>query len=152
MKYTSEILIQLPIQKVLNKLQNYNDMKHWQRGFENFEHVSGEPGALGSKMKLNYKFGSRKFSLLETITYFDFPNEYHLFYDSDGLHNIHKNSFTEVENGITKWVFECECIPTTFSMSVKTLLMPGIYKKQILQYIDDFKNFAEKGVSIIEYA
>lgn len=152
MKYTSEILIQLPLLELLNKLRNYNNMKYWQRGLESFEHVSGDPETLGAKMKLNYKFGNRKICLFETITYSNFPNEYHAFYDSEGIRNIHKNSFKETENGQTKWTFESECIPITFSMSVRTLLMPSLYKKQTLKYLEDFKDFAEKGISVIEYA
>jgi len=151
MKYTSQILIRLPLSELLNKLRNYDDLKYWHRGFESFEHVSGEPGTLGAKMKLNYKFGNRKIHLIETLTYSNFPNEYHLFCDSEGIHNIYKNYFIETEKGQTKWTFETECIPTTFFMSVKTLLMPGIYKKQISKYLEDFKNFAEKGVSVIGY-
>lgn len=148
MKYTSEILIELPLKEFLNKLRNYNNMKYWQRGLESYEHISGELGSLGAKIKLNYRFGNRKICLIETITHSDFPNEYHVFHDTEGLHNIHQNYFEELPNGTTKWVFKSECIPTSFSMSVKTLLMPRLYKNQTLKYLKDFKNFAEKGVSV----
>jgi len=152
MKYTSEILVNLPLHEFLKKLLDYNTLKHWQHGFDSFEHISGEMGTLGAKMKLNYSFGSRKIGLIETITKDNLPHEFHVFHDIDGLHNIHQNYFEETLEGKTKWVFKSECIPTTFSMSFKTLLMPGIFKKQTLKYLSDFKNFAEKGVSVVEYA
>ncbi len=152
MKYISEILIKIPLKEFLDKLSNYNNMKYWQRGLESYEHISGEPGKLGAKMKFNYKFGNYKMYLIETITHSNFPNEYHVYHDTEGIHNIHQNYFEETPNGYTKWTFKSECIPTTFSMRAKMLLMPWLYKKQILKYLEDFKNFAERGVSVLNYA
>lgn len=148
MEYTSTIIIEVPIDTFIKKLDNHENMKHWQRGLVSFEHVSGDPGKIGAKMKLNYNFGKRKMTLLETITKNNLPHKLHLHYDTKGLHNIQKNYFEETPEGYTKWVSKSEFIATEFMMRMMTVFMPNIIKKQTMQYLLDFKNFAEKGLSV----
>ena len=150
MKYTTEITIALPRAEVIKKLDNADNMKHWQRGLTGVEHISGTPGEFGAKMRLNYQFGKRKMELTETITKRNFPDEFHATYNTKGMHNIQKNYFTETSQGYTKWTSESEFLPTNFMMRIMTLLMPGAFKKQSLKYLTDFKNFAENGTSVAE--
>lgn len=148
MKFTIEIIIDLPRAEVINKLNNIENKKHWLRGLVSVEHLSGTPTEVGSKIKLNYQFGRRKIELIETILKSNFPEEFHGTYDTNGMHHIQKNYFTETPEGKTKWVSESEFIPTGFMMRMMTLLMPRMFKKQSQKYLVDFKNFAEKGISI----
>jgi len=150
MKYTIETIIDLPRAEVIKKLDNMDNIKHWQRGLTSAEHLSGTPGEVGAKMKLSYQFGKRKMELIETILKYDFPEEFHATYDANGMHNIQKNYFTETPEGKTKWVSESEFVPTNFMMRMMTLLMPKMFKKQSQKYFDDFKNFAEKDISVAE--
>jgi len=60
MQYTTEILIQKPIAEVIKKMDSVENMKHWQDGLVSAEHISGTPGKLGAKIKLNYSFGKQK--------------------------------------------------------------------------------------------
>ena len=57
MKYTTEIKVNVPLDEFIKKMDNVDNMKHWQRGLVSAEHISGDLGQLGAKMKLNYKFG-----------------------------------------------------------------------------------------------
>lgn len=148
MKYTSEINIKLPLKEVIRKLDNHDNLKFWQRGLMSFEHLSGEPGTTGAKMQLNYQFGKREFSLTETIDHINFPKEIYLNYDTKGMHNIQKNYFETTPEGYTKWVSKNEFIPTNFMMRMMTLIMPGAFKKQSMKYLIDFKNFAERGITV----
>lgn len=68
MNYSTEISIDLPRAEVLKKLTSVDNLKHWQAGFISAEHLSGELGQFGAKMKLQYKFGSRSMEMIETIT------------------------------------------------------------------------------------
>lgn len=150
MKYTIETTINLPRAEVIKKMDSVENMKHWQRGLVTAEHLSGTPGEVGAKMKLSYQFGKRKMELVETILKNNFPEEFHGTYDAKGMLNIQKNYFTETSEGNTKWVSECEFIPTGFMMRMMTLLMPKAFKKQSKQYMNDFKNFAEHGTSVTQ--
>lgn len=152
MKYTTEINIDLPRAEVIEKLDNIDNIKHWQRGLISAEHLSGTPGEEGAKMALKYKMGKRNLELVETIIKRNFPDEFHAVYDTKGVHNIQKNTFTETSDGNTKWVSENEFRFSGFMMKIMGLLMPGAFKKQSLKYLQDFKNFAENGTSVSEIA
>lgn len=150
MKFTVETIIEMPREDVIRKLDSIDNIKHWQRGLVSAEHVSGTPGEVGAKMKLSYKLGKREMDLVETITKRSFPNEFNATYDAKGLHNVQHNIFEETPEGHTKWISHSEFIPSSFSLRMMTTLMPGAFKKQSKKYLDDFKNFAEKGISVAE--
>lgn len=150
MKYTTEIIIDLPREEVIRKLDNPDNMKHWQRGLVNYEVLEGNPGTVGAKMKLEYMMGKREVVLTETITTNNFPSEFHANYDTKGVHNIQKNFFHEHEGNKTRWVSEAEFQFASFGMKLMAFLMPGAFKKQSMKYLVDFKNFAENGTSVAD--
>lgn len=148
MKYTSEIIVNVPIKEFIEKLDNPENMKHWQRGLIDYDHISGTPNEIGSKMKLTYKMGKREMELVETITFQDLPHALHTTYDTKGMHNIQENFFEEIDANTTKWTSKNEFLATSFMLRMMTLLMPGAFKKQSKKYLQDFKNFAENGKSV----
>jgi len=149
MKYSTEITLDLPREEVIKKLDNADNLKHWQRGLVSVEHLEGIPGNTGAKMKLKYILGKRKMELVETITKRNFPDEFHANYDMDGIHNVQENYFEELPDGKTKWRSEAEFQFTSLMMKMMGFLMPGTFKKQSKKYLMDFKAFAEKGTSVI---
>lgn len=148
MKYTIELIVELPLDEFVKKFDNPDNMKHWQRGLISTEHISGNPGRYGAKMKLTYKIGKREMELLETVNHRNLPYEFHGTYDTKGLHTNQENYFEETPEGYTKWTSKSEFLPLGFTMWIMTLIMPRAFKKQSLQYMKDFKNFAEKGISV----
>ena len=95
MKYTVETTIDLPRDEVIRKLDNVENLKHWQKGLVGVEHVSGTPGQVGAKMKINYRFGKKEFSLLETITKRNMPEEFHAIYEAGTMRRIQTNQFRD---------------------------------------------------------
>ena len=91
MKYTTEIVIDLSRDEVHKKLDNPENMKHWQEGLLGYKQLSGEPTKEGAKMELYYKIGKREMTMVETILKNNFPYEFHAIYDAKGVHNIQKN-------------------------------------------------------------
>ena len=148
MKYSTEIIIDLPREEVIRKLDNVDNMKHWQRGLVNYKVLQGVPGKEGTTMELEYQMGKRNVVLIETITKNVFPAEFHANYDTKGVHNVQKNFFQEMEGNKTKWVSESEFEFKGFGMKMMAFLMPGAFKKQSLKYLKDFKDFAENGTSV----
>jgi len=148
MNYSLEIVVELPLNEFIKKFDNIDNLKHWQRGLISTEHISGNPGRHGAKTKLIYKFGKREMELIETITARNFPYEFHGNYDSKGIHSIQENYFEETPEGFTKWTSKSEFLPLGFTMWIMAIIMPGVFKKQSLRYMKDFKNFAEKGISV----
>lgn len=148
MKYTTEIIIDLSRDELHEKLDNPENMKHWQEGLLGYNQLSGEPTKEGAKMELHYKIGKREMTLIETIIKNNFPYEFHATYDAKGVHNIQKNYFEVIDDHTTKWISESEFQFSGFMMKLMGFLMPGAFKKQSLKSLKDFKAFAEKGISV----
>ncbi|MEX0291442.1 MAG: SRPBCC family protein [Flavobacteriaceae bacterium] len=148
MKYTTEITVDLPLEEFAQKLDNPDNMKHWQKGLVDYKQLSGNPGKEGAKMELHYDMGKRKLVLIETIIKRNLPYEFHTTYDAKGVHNIQKNYFKDIGGHSTKWISESEFQFSGFMMKLMAFFMPGAFKKQSLKYLQDFKAFAEDGTSV----
>ncbi|WP_397362315.1 SRPBCC family protein [Olleya sp. R77988] len=150
MKYIIQITINKPLTECFNLLDDHSNMKHWQAGLDSYEHISGDPGMIGAKMKLNYTFGKRKMTLTETITHRDNNKAFHFNFDSKGMHNIQENYFEAIDANTTQWTSKNQFAPTNFAMRMMLMLMPKEFKKQSKRYLIDFKNFAENGTSLLK--
>lgn len=148
MKYSTEIVVDVPREEFIKKMDDPDNMKHWQQGLIGYEQLSANPGQEGSRMSLSYEMGKRKMDLVETIIKKNLPEEMHMTYDTKGVHNIQKNYFRE-EDGSTRWISETEFQFSGLGMKLMGLLMPGAFKKQSLKYMQDFKAFAENGTSVL---
>ncbi|AWX45526.1 hypothetical protein HME9304_02546 [Flagellimonas maritima] len=148
MRYITEIVVNLPREKFIEKLDNPENMKHWQSGLVDYEFLSEPANEEGSRMGLRYKMGKREFEMVETIIKKNLPSELHTIYDTKGVQNIQKNYFKE-EGTSTRWISESEFKFSGFGMKLMGFLMPGAFKKQSLKYMKDFKAFAEDGTSVL---
>ncbi len=143
MKYTTEIEINKPIDKVIELFDNPNNMNKWMEGLQSFEHISGTPGQVGAKSRLKFKMGKREMEMVETVTVRDLPNEFSGTYEGKAGLNIVKNKFIKLPDNRTRYVNEHEFQFKGF-MKIVAFLMSGAFKKQSMKYLIAFKNFAEK--------
>ncbi|MCM4159960.1 SRPBCC family protein [Antarcticibacterium flavum] len=150
MKFSKQIIIDLPREEVFKKVEDPTNFKHWQKGFISYRHLSGKPGQEGSRAKLKYKMGKREISMIETIIKRAVPGKLHVSYEATGVFNIQKNYFQEEEKTRTLWIADYEFKFSGF-MKLMGFFMPGAFKKQSLTYMKDFKNFAENGNRVNEY-
>jgi carbon monoxide dehydrogenase subunit G len=142
MKYTLDIEINLPREKVIELFDNPDNHKHWQPGLISYEHLSGNAGQPGAKTRLIYKMGKREVEMIETVTVRNLPEEFSGTYEAKGVWNSMKNTFTETENGTTIYTAETEFKMKGF-MKLMAAIMPGAFKKQTFKYMKLFKEFAE---------
>ncbi len=145
MRYTVEIEIDLARDKVIELFDSAENLFKWQEGLKEFEHLSGEPGQPGAKSKMVFEFKGRPMELIETITVRNLPDEFSGTYDADKMHNIVANRFIETGPQRTKWVSENE-FQMTGLMKWISPFIKGMFRKQSLKYMEDFKAFAERGV------
>lgn len=143
MRYTTEIEINQPMSTVVELFDNPDNLKEWQPGLLSFEHFEGEPGQVGSRAKLHYKMGRREVEMIETVLTYDLPKEFSAIYEAKGVWNRQTNRFVEVDTNTTKWTSEAEFKGKGF-MKIMMWLMPGSFKKQSLQFMEYFKEFAER--------
>jgi uncharacterized membrane protein len=142
MKYTSEIVINKPIEKVVELFDNPENMGKWMEGLLSFEHLSGKQGQPGAKSRLKFKMGKREIEMIETIVTRNLPDEFTGTYEAQGVYNLVKNRFVKISDNKTKYLSETE-FQFKGLMKLMGLLMPGAFRKQSMKYLSDFKNFVE---------
>ena len=108
------------------------------------EHISGEVGAVGSKMMLRYKIRKREMNLEETVLENNLPDTFVGEYATDTMTNTMANTFFEVNDSETRW--EAEIHYTALNgwlIKVMAFLFPGMFKKQTQKWLNQFKSFVE---------
>ncbi|REJ81281.1 MAG: SRPBCC family protein [Bacteroidetes bacterium] len=138
----SEIIIDAPRPEVVELFDNPDNLKKWQPELKSLEHLSGTPGQTGAKSRLRYKSGKREVILLETIHKKNLPDEMELSFEAPGANNRTYITFTEIEGGKTKYVTEQE-FKFTGMMKLIGWMMKGIFEKQSMKYLMQFKFYAE---------
>jgi len=142
MKYSNEVIINLPLNRVMELFDSEENLFKWQPELISFEHLSGEKGAVGAKSKLRYKMGKREVEMTETITVKNLPKEFTGTYEAKGVWNEVKNYFEALDAHSTRWYSDCHFEFSGF-MKLIAFFMPGTFKKQSQKYLDQFKAFAE---------
>ncbi len=148
MEYKLEIEIEASRAEVVSKMEDTTNMRHWQRGFQSMEHLSGELGQEGSTSRLLYQMGKREIEMIETITRRDLPTHFHATYEADNVWNEVRNTFTPTNDGNTLWISEIEFRFSGLFMRLMSWISPGSFKKQSFQFMQDFKAFVETGKSV----
>lgn len=143
MRYTCEVTIERPRERVIELFDNPDNLSKWQSGLRSFEHVSGEPGQPGAMSKLVYDEGGRRMEMIETITTRNLPDEFSGTYDAPGVHNRMSNHFYEDGPDRTRWVADSEFQFTNLMMKAMGFLMRGAFPKRTQEMMEKFKAFAE---------
>ncbi len=142
MRYETEVLINLPRERVIELFDSFENLKKWQEGLISFEHISGEPGQPGAKTRLLYDMGRRRMEMIETIIERSLPEEFSGTYDASGVHNIVRNYFYD-KGEQTRWVLDSEFQFRSF-MRIMSLFIPGSkFREQTRSSMEAFKRFAE---------
>ncbi len=132
LKYTAEITVALPRDKVVAIFEDPEQASHWMEGLQSMKPISGEPGAVDSVTELDFLMGKRRMVMKETITANSLPETFSCRYDADGVHNFIDNRFIAVSENETRWemdnVFEFEGI----MMKIMDTLIPFMFKKQTM--------------------
>ncbi len=143
MKYTREIVIDLPRDRVIELFDDADNLPKWQDGLQSFEHMSGEPGQPGAKSRLVYEHRGRQVEMVETITRRELPDEFSGTYETEGVWNLMNNRFREEGPGHTRWIAETEFRCTQLKMRLMFIFMRFLFTRQTMQSLRDFKTFAE---------
>lgn len=143
MKYTCEIEINQPLEKVIALFDNPDNLTKWMDGLISFEPISGIPGQPGAKSKLKFDMGKRgKMEMIETILVRNLPHEFKGSYEAKGVFNIVKASFVSISENKTNYISEQEFKLKGF-MKIIGFLIPGAFRKETMKYMNSFKKFAE---------
>ncbi len=146
MKFSCQIIINQPLERIVELWQNPDNNKYWQDGFERIEHLSGTPGEINAKSMLYFKNGQREMVLQETILKNDLPNEFIGLYEHSHMINTMSSRFSSVNDQST--LYEAEIEYTKFIgiiPKLMSILLPWVFKRQVQKWLKQFKEFAEAG-------
>ena len=160
MKYTVSLEIALPRERVAQLLADPAHLPKWLRGLVLHEPLSGVHGQVGTKSRVVMQTGQQTFEGIETITRRE-PVDLHgiaresvVHFDREivgkGMWSAARERLTETGPETTLWVSENEYRFSGLLMRLVGLLMPGAFRKQSLQHMQDFKAFAEHGKDVRE--
>ncbi len=160
MKYTVSIEIALPREEVAQLLADPAHLPKWLRGLVQHEPLRGEHGHVGTESRVVLQMGQQKFAGIETITRREpadlrgIPHGSVVHFERElvggGMWSATRDRLTEVGPDTTRWVSESEYRFSGLLMRLVGLLMPGAFRKQLLQHMQDFKAFAEQGKDVRE--
>lgn len=142
MKYNTEVEIALSRQQVIALFDNPERLREWQPNLQEKELLSETAGQEKARTRLVYQMGKRRVEMIETVTKRDFPAQFDAFYEAKNVQNWVSNAFTAVSENRTRWVlsseFKCSGI-----VGLMAFFAPGMFKKQTLKTMQQFKAFAE---------
>jgi len=160
MKYTVSIEIAMPLEEVAQLLADPAHISKWLRGVVLHEPLSGVHGHVGTKSRVVMEMGQQKFEATETITRREpadlgsIPKGSVVYFEreivTEGMWNAARERLTEAGPDTTLWVSENEYRFSSLLMRLVGILMPGTFRKQSLQHMQDFKAFAEHGKDVRE--
>lgn len=160
MKYTVSIEIAKPLQEVAQLLADPALIPKWLRGVILHEPLEGIHGHVGTRSRIVMQMGQQEFEVTETITRRE-PADLHnipkgsvVYFErelvSEGMWSAACERLTEAGAETTLWVSENEYRFSGLIMWLVGFLMPGTFRKQSLQHMQDFKAFAEHGTDVRE--
>ena len=160
MKYSVKIEINMPLEEVAQLLAEPAHLPKWLRGLVLHEPLSGAHGQAGTRSQVVFQVGQQKIEGIETITRREpadlrvIPKGSTVHFEreivTEGMWNAVRDRLTETGPNTTLWVSESEYRFSSWLMRLVGILMPGTFRKQSLQYKQDFKAFAEQGKDVRE--
>lgn len=143
MKYQLELDIEQPRDRVIEMFLDPDNLQKWQPDLVSLESISdGDPRAVGAKCRLVHRMGKREVVMIETITVYNPPEEFSATYEAHKVWNLIENRFFEAGPDKTRWVLDCE-FRCGGIVRIMAIVMPGMFRKQTMKFMQQFKAFAE---------
>lgn len=143
MKYTVGIDINLPRERVIALFDDAANLKRWMPGLRSFEHLSGVPGQPGAVSRLTFIDNGREMVMTETVLDRQLPDRYDHRYEMHGTTNDISHRFMATGPETTRWEQSTDFKFGKLLFKLMALIVPGMFRKQTLMYMNCFKTFAE---------
>lgn len=142
MRYTLEITINAPRDKVVELFTDPEHFVDWQPGLECYELVSGQNRQPGAVAELTTRAGNRVTGMTETIESNELPDTITTVYETHGVWNRNIDAFVAKSADTTLWISDSEF---RFTGARKALaLLEGSFKKESFDTMESFKAFVER--------
>lgn len=149
LNYTCELQIDLPRERVIELFDSVDNLYKWQKGLQSFELKSGQAGQPGAVSTLVFQEGKRRIEMTETITRRELPDRFDGVYETRGVRNVNENRFVDAGGGKTTWISH-QTFEFSGFMKVIGFFFKSAFPKQTMRFMQNFKDFAEKGIDVRE--
>jgi hypothetical protein len=145
MRYKQKIMIDRPVDQVVQLFDSPANMMKWFPGLVSFEPLSGEPGQPGARSRMLFKMNRGEFELIETITVNNLPNELSASYKTvgKGISNTISTHFLPVSKSSTRYESEIDYKFNGFKWKLLSPLVRFLFKRQSANTMWLFKEFVE---------
>jgi hypothetical protein len=160
LKYTVSTEVALPRERVAQLLADPAQLPKWLRGLVLHEPLNGMHGQVGTKSRVVMQMGQQTIEMTENITRREpadlhrIPRESIVHFDREivakGMWSAVRDRLIEVGPETTLWESESEYRFSGLLMRLVGLVMPGAFRTQSQQHMQDFKAFAEQGKDVRE--
>lgn len=103
MEYTTEVAINLSLEKVIRLFDSTDNTYRWQPGLKEIRKISGEDRSQGARYRMVYEGRRGDLVVEETVLIRRLPEEYTIVIRSPGVKNTVQNLFMRAEEGSTRW-------------------------------------------------
>ncbi len=142
MKFTQEIEIDKPIDAVVAIFDNPENFDKWMPDLLSYHPINSASRNTGAQFKMIFKMGKGEMEMVETIINHNLPDELSATYEAKGIFNTIKYGFTQLTPHKTRYFAENEFKMKGY-LKVMEILIPWVIKKQSMEYMKSFKQFAE---------
>ena len=145
MKFVCSVTIQKPRDLVVKYFADPMYLAEYQEGFIKKELLSGIEGQTGAISKMYYKMGKGEMELTETITHNNLPETFAAQYHHKSTDNTMLCKFIAIDTQSTQCNWEIKYTAMRgFMINLMKILFPGVFKKQVEKWLNNFKAFVEK--------
>lgn len=145
MKLTSSILINQPIKKVWDYMNNTAHMKDWQQGYTDTEKISGTPATKGAKAKHTYTERGKPFIMTETVIDSHPPTAIDIVLEHPTMEYTIATRLREDSPSATHVQMDSKVRMKAFSFKVLKPLLKGPFQKRQDEDLVRLKNQLEQG-------
>ncbi len=142
-KYTAEVEIDKPIEKVFEDFQDIELMKKWLPEVKSIEPIEVKEGVIGSTYKMTATNQGQNIVMIEKITDYILNKKMTFQFDSDQMIKIDDYNFIK-EGSKTKMVQNCTVNSKSYLMGCLLPFFKGSLKDLSLSYMNRFKTEVEK--------
>ena len=144
MRFTCSIDLNVTSAKAAVVYSDRRGKKHWIRGLQSHELLSGEGGLPEARSRIVIKRGNSVSQLYETIRFNRLPTEHKALYQSKYAVYIMTTRFIAIGDSLCR--YECDINYTRYIGLLPKLIIPFLlfrFKKQTLATMLSFKEYVE---------
>lgn len=146
MNFTTQVVIELPRQRVIELVSDPDNLTEWQPGIKSVELIEGERNTVGAKSRVVFDFRGVRLEMLETITAYAPPDMFAARYEARGVRNLVENRFFADGPAKTRWVLSNHFTFSGLMSFVSPFVLDSV-PQQNRDAMQRFKTFAERTVA-----